>query len=172
MSKNVKKSYIIQKYIEKPLLINKRKFDIRVFALFTTINGCQKGYFFQDGYLRTASKEFTCKNITNRFIHLTNDAIQKRSENYGKYESSNKLSYQDFEKYLKTNFTKQNISFYSDIYPQIKQQIKDSFRSVYGKMDSDKKINAFELFGYDFMIDENFKVYLIEANTNPCLEIN
>ena len=34
------------------------------------------------------------------------------------------------------------------------------------------KINAFEIFGYDFMVDENFKVYLIEANTNPCLEIN
>ena len=82
-----------------------------------------------------------------------------------------KLSYQDFEKYLKIN-SKQNISFYGDIYPQIKQQVKDSFRSVYGKIDENRKINAFELFGYDFMIDENYKVYLIEANTNPCLEIN
>jgi hypothetical protein len=31
--------------------------------------------------------------------------------------------------------------------------------------------NAFEIFGYDFMIDENFKVFMIEANTNPSLEI-
>jgi hypothetical protein len=31
--------------------------------------------------------------------------------------------------------------------------------------------NCFELFGYDFMIDEDFRVYLIEANTNPCLEV-
>jgi len=30
--------------------------------------------------------------------------------------------------------------------------------------------NSFELFGYDFMIDDQFKVYLIEVNTNPCLE--
>jgi len=30
--------------------------------------------------------------------------------------------------------------------------------------------NQFELFGYDFMIDEDLKVYLIEVNTNPCLE--
>ena len=50
--------------------------------------------------------------------------------------------------------------------------IRDSFLSVYGKMDADKQINAFEIFGYDFMIDEDFKVYLIEANTNPWLEIN
>jgi len=77
MQKHKRKTYIIQKYIQNPLLINKRKFDIRVFGLFTTINGCQKGYYFQDGYLRTTSKEYTSKNINNRFIHLTNDAIQK-----------------------------------------------------------------------------------------------
>ncbi len=32
-------------------------------------------------------------------------------------------------------------------------------------------MNTFEIFGYDFMIDETFKLKLIEANTNPCLEI-
>ena len=30
--------------------------------------------------------------------------------------------------------------------------------------------NQFELLGYDFMIDQNMKLYLIEVNTNPCLE--
>ena len=29
--------------------------------------------------------------------------------------------------------------------------------------------NFFELFGYDFMIDEDFNVWLIEVNTNPSL---
>ena len=32
-------------------------------------------------------------------------------------------------------------------------------------------MHSFELFGYDFMIDEAFKVYLIEANINPCLNV-
>lgn len=50
--------------------------------------------------------------------------------------------------------------------------VRDSFISVHNKLDPENKINSFELFGYDFMIDENFKVYLIEANTNPWLEIN
>jgi len=34
-----------------------------------------------------------------------------------------------------------------------------------GKMGS-----CFELFGYDFIIDADLGVYLIEVNTNPCLE--
>ena len=29
--------------------------------------------------------------------------------------------------------------------------------------------NQFELFGFDFMIDEDFNVWLIEVNTNPAL---
>ena len=29
---------------------------------------------------------------------------------------------------------------------------------------------CFEIFGYDFMIDKNRKPWLIEVNTNPCLE--
>lgn len=29
---------------------------------------------------------------------------------------------------------------------------------------------CFEMFGYDFMINNEGSVYLIEVNTNPCLE--
>lgn len=68
---------IIQKYIDRPLLIHRRKFDFRVFALVTSINKTLKGYFYEDGYIRTSSKEFDLNNLGDRFIHLTNDAIQK-----------------------------------------------------------------------------------------------
>lgn len=33
-------------------------------------------------------------------IHLTNDAVQKNSADYGKYEPGNKLSYNEFQLYL------------------------------------------------------------------------
>jgi hypothetical protein len=29
-----------------------------------------------------------------------------------------------------------------------------------------------EILGYDFMMDKNAKVWLIEVNTNPCLELS
>lgn len=49
--------------------------------------------------------------------------------------------------------------------------VADSFKAVYGKIDPFWRIHSFEIYGFDFMIDENFKVYLIECNTNPCLEL-
>jgi len=49
-----KKTSIVQKYIDAPLLVHKRKFDIRMFVLVTSVNNCVKGYFYKDGYLRTS----------------------------------------------------------------------------------------------------------------------
>ena len=33
-----------------------------------------------------------------------------------------------------------------------------------------KRKHCFELFGYDFIIDEDLNTWMIEVNTNPCLE--
>ena len=46
--------------------------------------------------MRTASKEFSLRHLENRYVHLTNDAVQKKSEDYGKYENANKISFTDF----------------------------------------------------------------------------
>lgn len=164
----IERTYIIQKYIEKPLLINKRKFDIRCYALITSINGHLQAYFYEEGYLRTASKEFSLKS-TDKYIHLTNDAIQNKGEEYGKYESGNKLSYADFQRYLSVNHPQ--INFFENILPQIKNIVFDTVKSVKSTLNDQRKMHTFEILGYDFMLDNNFKVWLLEANTNPCLEV-
>ncbi len=86
-----KRSYIVQKYMERPFLFKGRKFDIRAYAMVTSVNGNLQGYYYNEGYFRTSCKEFTLKNVTNRMIHLTNDAVQKKSDDYGKFESGNKV---------------------------------------------------------------------------------
>lgn len=69
----------------------------------TTVNNNLQAYWYQDGYLRTSCKEYSMKNVTNRLVHLTNDAIQKRCDDYGKFESGNKLSYAEWQKYMDAN---------------------------------------------------------------------
>lgn len=89
----------------------------------SSVNGSMKGYFYQDGYLRTSCREFTLQNLSNRMIHLTNDAVQKKAEDYGKYEAGNKLSYNDFQNYLDKNFADLNVCFDRDLLPQMKVRI-------------------------------------------------
>ncbi len=71
--------------------------------MLTSINGLLKGYFYEDAYIRTSCKEFDIEDVHNKYIHLTNDAVQKFSQDYGKYENGNKLSLSDFQRFLKTN---------------------------------------------------------------------
>lgn len=52
----------------------------------------------------------------------------------------------------------------------MKHQIQKSLFSVRKTIDPFKRKYCFELFGYDFILDEDFNTWLIEVNTNPCLE--
>lgn len=54
----------------------------------------------------------------------------------------------------------------------MKAMAADTIKAVYKKIDPKRHHHTFELFGYDFMIDEDLKVWLIEVNTNPCLELS
>jgi len=162
-------SFIIQKYIERPLLIDKRKFDIRVWVLITHEFGT---YFFKEGYLRTSSTEYKIDldNVDNKFVHLTNNAVQKHSNSYGNYEDGNQMSFKYFQKYLDTNFAEKEIRV-EELVKDMKNVILKSILSVRKKMNNTGiRKYSFELFGYDFIIDQDFNVWLIEVNTNPCLE--
>ena len=53
--------------------------------LICCINGNIKGYWYEEGYIRTSSSEFNTKASKDPIIHLTNDAIQKHTSEYGKY---------------------------------------------------------------------------------------
>ena len=79
-----------------------------------------KGYWFNEGYVRTSSKEYNIKNLDNKFIHLTNDCVQRKGEDYGKFETGNKMNFSEFQKYVEQTY---KISFYDILYPKIKVKI-------------------------------------------------
>ena len=119
------------------MLFKNRKFDIRHYLLLTCFNGIFKAYWYPEGYIRTSSSTFTLKRNSNLLVHLTNDAVQKNSEDYNKYERGNKVSYDKFQEYLDKsikNKKKKNI-FYSQILPQMKEITKNAVRATYMTLD-------------------------------------
>ncbi len=64
------------------MLIHGRKFDIRVWALLTHK---MQLFFYKRAYIRMSGQpyEISNDNLSNPFVHFTNNAIQKYSPNYG-----------------------------------------------------------------------------------------
>lgn len=173
-SKIAKQSgWIVQEYMDRPLLVHGRKFDIRCFVLVTLFGRAGfHGYFFEDMYIRTSSKKYSLTTLSDRETHLTNDAVQKHSKAYGKFESGNKLTLDEFQESINRDYpglAPPDI-VRGSIVPDIKRLSKISLAAAASEMNETGIQKSFELFGYDYMIDENFKPFLIEINSNPCLE--
>jgi hypothetical protein len=161
---------IIQKYLESPLLYNGRKFDIRIWVLFTYSgkdNNNYSVYVFKEGHLKACSDEFNIDN-DNLFIHLTNYSVQKYNKNFSKSEIGNEISFKTFQEELDKKNANKN--FKKDIFPKIIKIIAISANSCKNKINILNRNNCFEIFGYDFILDQDYEPFLLEVNTNPGLE--
>ena len=162
------KYLIIQKYIEKPLLYCKRKFDIRIWVLFTYLLKTNKfeAYVFKEGHLKASSEIFDI-NSNDLFIHLTNYSVQKKNKNFSQNEIGNEISFKTFQKELDKNG---DINFKKNILENIIKIIEITANIAKNKINVLNRKNCFELFGYDFILDEDYKPFLLEINTNPGYE--
>lgn len=53
---------------------------------------------------------------------------------------------------------------------KIKDIVKLTALSVRKKINKQERTYCFQIFGYDFMLDEDCNPWLIEVNTNPCIQ--
>lgn len=74
-----------------------------------------------------------------------------------------------FNEYLKESFKEYDLSVEDSFMPRMIDLIIDTILSAKTQLNPNKRKDVFELFGYDFLIDEDFRVWLIEVNTNPYL---
>ena len=157
---------IVQKYLDNPLLYKNRKFDIRCFVL---LDSNFNLFFCREGHLKGSSELYNLNN-TNKYIHITNHSLQKNSNNFELYEIGNEMSYKDFKNYLITE--KIPLEKFDYMINQMKSLIKISFKSVSNKLLKESNILCFEIFGYDFILDNDFKLWILEINNNPGLSIS
>ena len=159
---------LLQKYLERPLLYQGRKFDIRIWIML--ISGQESCvYIFKQGHLKATCGQYDI-NSSSPFIHLTNYSVQKHNVDFSKIEIGNEISYEEFQEELdKTNTGK---NFFKDIYPKIVYIIRLAVGSGKSNLNHLNRTNCFEIFGCDFILDQKFKPYLLEINLNPGLEIS
>lgn len=157
---------LVQKYMEAPMLVAGRKFDIRMWVL---LDALLNVYIFPEGYLRLSGEPFSLSD-GSKFVHLTNNAVQQHAPTYGKFERGNQLSFEDFRQLARREGAA--LDWSKEVYPRILKLTKMAFASVGYELNRNRRENNFELFGIDLMLDRDGVAWLIEVNTNPCLELS
>lgn len=109
--KESKSKAVVQKYIENPLIIERKKFDIRQWVLVTDWNPLTV-WAYEDCYIRLAAIDYD-PNTNNRYSHLTNNAVVEQfvKKEYGdeddeeeEVEMDNIMSKEDFEGFLQGQY--------------------------------------------------------------------
>lgn len=75
---------VVQRYLHKPFLIDGLKFDLRIYVLVTGTDPLRI-FVYEEGLARFATEPYLpprSDNLDNRFMHLTNYAINKNSPNF------------------------------------------------------------------------------------------
>eukprot|EP00668_Euglena_longa_P016108 GGOE01020317.1.p1 GENE.GGOE01020317.1~~GGOE01020317.1.p1 ORF type:complete len:437 (+),score=105.42 GGOE01020317.1:49-1311(+) len=155
-----KEVFVVQRYIERPLLVGRRKFDIRCWVLLTAPYDI---HLFNQASLRTASEAYDVQRLDRTLSHLTNHCLQMEAEDFGRWEPGNEMWWAQ----LQAHIADQGRSVEADILPQVRAICQASLLSVYDQLRLQGDYNAFQLFGFDLMVDADFKVWLLEINGSP-----
>ena len=160
----VDETYVCQKYIYNPLLLGGKKFDMRVYALVTCYNPLT-AYLYRTGFCRFTSFKYSLnpEDLNNNQIHLTNVAIQKQSSTYDR-QIGGKWYFRELKTYLMGRYSEEQVN---SMFDGIQNIIIKCFYAVQSVIAKDR--HCFEMYGYDILIDENLKPWLIEINSNASL---
>jgi len=156
--------YVVSRYVDNPLLIGGRKFDLRLYVLVLSFRPLQ-AYVSRLGFARFCGNKYTADtgSIDDALVHLTNVAVQKHADDYNR-SHGNKWPLSTLQTYLESNF---GTSRSRRLFRDIDSVILHSLKSVQGAIVSDR--HCFELYGYDIIVDGDLKPWLIEVNASPSL---
>ncbi|XP_027421064.1 inactive polyglycylase TTLL10 isoform X1 [Bos indicus x Bos taurus] len=162
---------VVQRYIKNPLLLDGKKFDVRSYLLIA----CAMPYmvFFGHGYARLTLGLYD-PHSSDLSGHLTNQFMQKKSPLYVLLKEDTVWSMEHLNRYINDKFHKTRGLprdwVFTTFTKRMQQIMAHCFLAVKAKLEC--KLGYFDLIGCDFLIDENFKVWLLEMNSNPALHTN
>ncbi|XP_075808311.1 tubulin monoglutamylase TTLL4 isoform X2 [Microtus pennsylvanicus] len=170
---------LVQRYLHKPYLISGSKFDLRIYVYVTSYDPLRI-YLFSDGLVRFASCKYSpsMKSLSNKFMHLTNYSVNKKNAEY--QANADETACQGHKWALKAlwNYLSQKGINSDAIWEKIKDVVvktiisSEPYVTNLLKLYVRRPYSCHELFGFDIMLDENLKPWVLEVNISPSLHSN
>jgi len=156
--------YIISRYIHDPLLVGGKKFDLRLYVLVPSYRPL-KVYLYRGGFCRFCVEQYTTDvaEFDNVFIHLTNIAIQKQAEDYND-EHGGKWDMADLMLFIEGIHGK---AACVRLQADLEAIVLHTLKAVQAVTINDK--HCFEMYGFDILIDQALRPWLLEVNASPSL---
>jgi len=170
---------VVQKYIEKPLLVgnDQRKCDVRLWVLVTSWNPAVV-WVWSEPYFRLASRPFSWNKETldDPYVHLTNRTVQKDLWNQEAKQDTNEEHIWMLSEFFrwgekaKVSNVDGSVSdrWKTFTWPRILAIVRLCVRACQADVGVHPQ-GCFEFFGFDFMLDDGMKPWLLEANMSPDL---
>lgn len=170
--------FIVQEYVEKPLLLDGYKFDLRIYVLITSCDPLRI-FLFNDGLVRMSTEKYLPpqeSNLSHLFMHLTNYSVNKHNEYYEKgasLDSGSKRSIKAFNDYLRRNdydvaLLWKNISeMLVKTLLVAEPHILHAYRMCRPGSSPSQDSVCFEILGFDVLIDRKLRPWLLEINRSP-----
>lgn len=175
-------AFIVQEYVCRPLLIEGKKFDLRVYALVSSIRHLSV-FIYNEGLVRMCAEGYekpSEENLGNICKHLTNYAVNKHSDQFvfnedkeGRGDSGNKRDFSWFNSWLTSEGN--NVGkFWEKVEHIICKSIiaaVPQMTHVYNSCfpHNNDGFTCFEVLGFDILVDEKCKPWLMEINHTPSL---
>eukprot|EP00913_Durusdinium_trenchii_P030182 g28281.t1 len=143
---------VIQEYMVNPLLLENRKFAVRVFMLVARTNPLLV-FHYNFGYIKRCG-EFYDENKFNRedlFRHITNQEFQKKRDDFTMSAAAELMSIEDLDKYLQEHYGIP--AFRLNFWQQVKSICMEVTLGMKEGIAERGKLGQFELFGLDVIVD-------------------
>ncbi|XP_052670809.1 tubulin polyglutamylase TTLL11 isoform X2 [Harpia harpyja] len=171
---------VVQEYICKPLLVDKLKFDIRLYVLLKSLEPLEI-YIAKDGLSRFCTEPYqepTLKNLHQVFMHLTNYSLNIHSGNFIHSDNVNTGSKRTFSSILcRLSSRGADVKkLWSDIISLVIKTIIALTPELKVYYQSDIPAGkpgptCFQILGFDILLMKNLKPMLLEVNANPSMRI-
>ena len=160
-------AHLIQRYVDRPICFCGYKLDLRLYVLLLSAQPLRV-YWFNDCLMRFATQKYNLNDLENNYSHLTNTSINKNSASYGTdkegIRAGCKWSLLHFMREHPTHTLNSKL-----LWDRIKAIVNLTLLSIAGSIPDNG--GCFELLGYDIIVDESLKPWLLEVNASPSLGI-